>query len=104
VTDPRNLTTTRSIDYNQSYRPTVNRSPDSGATSVAYDVLNNVIQQKDAKGQTTAYQYDALSRLIQETRADGQVVTYGYDSGPNGIGKLTSVADPSGTTSWRYDA
>jgi RHS repeat-associated protein len=104
VSDPRNLTTWRTLDTNLSGPPTATISPDSGRTTVAYDSANNVIQKKDDKGQTTAYQYDALNRLIQETRADGQVVVYGYDSGPNGIGKLTSVADPSGTTSWRYDA
>jgi RHS repeat-associated protein len=104
ATDPRNLTTWSAIDAGPSARPTVTTSPDSGKTTITYDPANNVIRKKDAKEQITDYQYDGLNRLTRETRAEGQIVAYGYDGGPNGIGKLTIVADPSGTTSWRYDA
>jgi RHS repeat-associated protein len=31
-------------------------------------------------------------------------IRYGYDGGANGIGRRTSMTDPSGSTSWTYDA
>lgn len=101
VTDPRNLATTYSTDAlgNVSHQ----QSPDTGGTNKTYDAAGNVATSTDAKGQSTSYQYDALNRLTQITRADSSVVTFQYDQGLNQRGRLTTMSDPSGTTTWVYD-
>src|SRR5262249_31146261 len=35
--------------------------------------------------------------------ADGTAITYQYDQGTNGIGHLTGMTNPGGTTRWAYD-
>jgi len=35
---------------------------------------------------------------------EAQTVTYTYDTGTNGIGRLTSVSDSSGSTTFPYDS
>lgn len=79
-------------------------SPDTGITTYSYDKAGNVVSQTDAKGNTTAYQYDALNRLVLITYQDSTTTRYDYDTGTNGIGRLSSVTDPTGTTQWTYDA
>ncbi|MBI3621120.1 MAG: RHS repeat-associated core domain-containing protein [Nitrospirae bacterium] len=54
-------------------------------------------------GQTTTFTYDALNRVTLKQLADGTSVTYLYDTAPNGIGRLASVTDSSGGTSFQYD-
>jgi len=44
-----------------------------------------------------------LNRLTRISFADGKVVTYQYDQGTNGIGRLTTMTDASGSTTWTYD-
>ena len=101
VTDPRNLVTTYTVDGlgNQ----TALTSPDTGKTTKTYDAVGNVQTSTDAKGQTTTYQYDALNRITSISYADGKVITYQYDQGPNGIGRLTQMTDPSGSIQYSYD-
>jgi RHS repeat-associated protein len=81
-------------------------SPDRGTVRYVYDPAGNLTQQTDARGIVSSYTYDALNRL---TRIDypGSVedVTYTYDSGTNctfGIGRLCSVVDESGSTTYGY--
>ena len=101
VTDPRKLVTSYTIDGlgNQ----TAISSPDTGATSASFDAAGNLLSKTDAKGQTTQYQYDALNRLTRIRYADGNTISYLYDQGPNGIGRLSRITDPSGATQYRYD-
>ncbi len=54
-------------------------------------------------GQTTRHAYDALNRIATSIYADGSTVTYSYDTCKHGIGRLCSLSDVSGTTSWEYD-
>jgi YD repeat-containing protein len=35
---------------------------------------------------------------------EAQTVTYTYDTGTNGIGRLTSMSDSSGSTTFTYDS
>ena len=79
-------------------------SPDTGVTTANFDGDSNKLRTVDARGKTTTYVYDALNRLTQATFADGQGVSKTYDVAPNGVGQLSSVTDPSGTTSFTYDA
>ncbi len=58
--------------------------------------------------QVVQYGYDALNRVTAATFSGATAfnITYGYDAtagGNFGIGRLTSVADRSGTTAIRYD-
>ncbi len=46
--------------------------------------------------------YDALNRITQIAYPD-ETVTYAYDACANGIGRLCSVSDRTGTTAWTYD-
>ena len=102
VTDPRSLATVytpNALGDNSKIS-----SPDSGDTLSTFDNAGNVLTSKDARGQTTTYQYDALNRLTKTTRNDGTVITFAYDQGSNGIGRLSTMTDPSGTIAWQYDA
>ncbi|HID48336.1 MAG TPA: hypothetical protein EYP40_01780, partial [Chromatiales bacterium] len=54
-------------------------------------------------GQTTTYQYDALNRVVRADYADGESHVYSYDTAINGIGRLASITDSSGSTRWDYD-
>jgi len=73
----------------------------------------NVCRKMDGRSITTTYTYDALNRLTGKIYSDGTThsVTYSYDQSSangltitNGIGRLTSMTDGSGTTAWSYDA
>ncbi|ATQ66729.1 sugar-binding protein [Methylosinus trichosporium OB3b] len=102
VTDPRGLTTR--YTNNLLDLPDAIASPDTRLTSKTYDAAGNVLTSTDALSQTTTYLYDQLSRLVKTTYADGSIATYVYDQGDYGIGRLTSVTDSTGTTSFAYDA
>ena len=102
VTDPRNLLTKYTPNALGDNAKTT--SPDSGDTISTFDNAGNVLTRKDARSQTTSYQYDALNRLTKTTRNDGTVITFTYDQGANGINRLTTMTDPSGSTAWVYDA
>jgi YD repeat-containing protein len=101
VTDPRGLAT--SYAYDGLNDVTSLTSPDTGITAKTYDAAGNVLTSKDARGNTTHYIYDALNRITRKTFADGASVAYQYDRGPSAIGRLTSVTEASGVTTWTYD-
>jgi RHS repeat-associated protein len=63
----------------------------------------NLKTRTDARGVTVTYQYDAGNRLTRIFYGD-QTVTLTWNSCANGVGRLCSVADGSGTTSYTYDA
>ena len=54
----------------------------------------------DARGKTTTYSYDAFIRVTKAPFADGRAIVYHYDQGAGGIGRLTSMSEPTGTTTW----
>jgi RHS repeat-associated protein len=78
-------------------------SPDRGIINWTYDVAGNRISQVDGRNVAVSFSYDALNRLIQETYPDNSTVSYQYDTAPNGIGRLASVTDFSGNTSFAYN-
>jgi RHS repeat-associated protein len=101
VTDPRNLAT--NYTYDGLDDQTSIASPDTGATTTTYDAAGNLATSRDANGNTTTYSYDALNRVIRQTLASGVVISFQYDQGTNGIGRLTTMTDPTGATSWAYN-
>jgi RHS repeat-associated protein len=82
-------------------------SPDTGLTSYSHDEAGNRLTQTDAREVITTYTYDALNRLNSVSYPDTNLnISYTYDENDDsqfGVGKLTSQADNSGTTQYRYD-
>jgi RHS repeat-associated protein len=94
--------------------------PDSGRWTYGYDAAGNLRWQDDPKpGQHVQFCYDAIDRVTKRyvfTNADfpqalttcafGATVEYEYDSAtdPYGIGQLSVVEDPSGSTWFTHDA
>lgn len=99
VVDPRGNATTYDYDgFGQLWRQV---SPDSGTTSFAYDATGLLQSMTRASGVQTVYGYDGLNRLVSTT-AGGLVQQATYDNCTNGAGRLCSVADATGTTSYSY--
>ena len=80
-------------------------SPDTGTTTYAYDEAGNLKTRTDAKGTATGFEYDPLNRLVKMDFPTDQDITYTYDETgvPYGIGRLTTMADASGTSRYSYD-
>jgi RHS repeat-associated protein len=104
VTNARGKTT--SYVYDELNRLTSITDPNSRTTYFYYDAASRLIKRKDARSLVTKYFYDAGSRLIRvehwnssETTLADQV-TYQYDA----VGNRTQMVDPTGTTSYSYDA
>ncbi|MBV8518134.1 MAG: RHS repeat protein [Acidobacteria bacterium] len=109
VTDPNgNVTSYAYDDFGEMRTQT---SPVTGITTYAYDKAGNVTSTTDANGATTSRTYDALGRLLtaesSRTGLDTETVTYTYDqdlcSAGNGIGRLTTMSDPTGDTTYCYE-
>lgn len=110
VTDPKNLATV--YVYNGFNELTSQSSPDTGSTAFTYDPTGNMLTKTDARGVTSTYTYDALNRVTTISypayQSDpAETVTYTYDgtamSCTNGKGRLCSLTDKTGTTSYSYD-
>ena len=103
VTDPSGLTTT--YNYDGLGNLISQTSPDTGTTTYTYDEAGNRLTQTDARGITVNYSYDVLNRLTHVSYPDTSLnVTYNYDQGTYDIGKLTSIGDTNGTTTYTYNA
>jgi RHS repeat-associated protein len=100
VTDANTNTTT--YKYDDKGRVYQVLSPDTGTTTYAYDPAGNLISKTDAKGVTISYSYDALNRLRTIDYPTDVDTVYTYDTCLNGKGRLCSMADASGTTSYEY--
>jgi YD repeat-containing protein len=84
-------------------------SPDAGTTTSVRDARGLVTQATDGRSVVTNRTYDNASRLLTETypAATAENVTYAYDSiagSANGKGRLTSITDQSGSTTFTYNA
>jgi len=95
--------------YDELSRKVFMHDPDMGDWTYAYDTVGNLTLQTDAKAQQIHFQYDALNRQVQKdfgtqkTLGTGDMV-YTFDGvTSNGIGRLTNVADSSGTSTFYYD-
>ena len=100
VTDDNGHLTTYVFDDNGRVRQTI--SPDTGATAYSYDAAGNLISRSDAKGVTIAYEYDYLNRLTKIDYPDDADTIHAYDACTNGKGRLCSLTDASGSTSYEY--
>jgi RHS repeat-associated protein len=83
-------------------------SPVTNTTSYQYDAAGNLDTTVDSDGRTTTRTYDAVGRVLTATAVcnDTEVVTWTYDdatTGAHGIGRLSSMTDPSGSTTYAYE-
>jgi RHS repeat-associated protein len=107
VTDARsNATTYVRNGWGDIIRET---SPDRGVTDYVYDARGLMTQRTDARGQVTNFSYDGLGRMTSRSfpGASAETITWSYDAtatGNKGAGRLTGIADPSGTAAYTYNA
>jgi len=95
------------------------QDPNTGFWLYVYDDNNNLVAQTDARGVQIGFRFDALNRLVEKKLladprpSTGQAVgrflaTYTYDevdpaTRPYATGKLTTLRDLSGMTSFYHD-
>jgi len=102
VTDPRGLVTRYKRN---AFGDAVSRSsPDTGTTQYTYDWAGRLQSEQSATGLVVSYGWDSLDRMVWRSSSTGEVERLFYDESPNGVGRLTRVADASGQTSFEYDA
>lgn len=99
VTDPRGLVTVYTHDGLGHLLRQV--SPDTGATSFGYDGYGRPSSITRADGVQTTYGYDGISRRTTVS-AGGLTQTFAYDACTNGLGRLCSDSDATGSTSYSY--
>ena len=107
ATDQRGLVT--SYVHNGFGQAIQQSSPDTGVTVFEYDTAGRRTRRTDARGVVTDWTYDDLGRTLTMSfpASPAENVTYAYDDatvGWYGIGRMASVTDDSGSTSYRYDA
>jgi RHS repeat-associated protein len=85
--------------YNTTNRLTRKEDGLGNAYKYSYDGAGNIISEKSPNNQTKTFVYDNENRLIQIHYPDSSQVIYSY----NNNGNLTSMTDPTGTTSYVYD-
>lgn len=93
-----------SLGRKTSVMPGITSYPVTETTHYAYDAAGNVRTVTQA-GRSVTYTYDALNRVLQKTPQGETPVDYIYDETDvlNGVGRLTSLSDASGTTRYAYD-
>ena len=84
-------------------------SPDAGTSTYVRDLRGLVTQATDGRGIVMNKTYDTAGRLLTEVTpaAVAENVTYAYDSitgSAFGKGRLTSITDQSGSTTFTYNA
>ena len=100
VTDANNNATTYKYDDQGRVYQVI--SPDTGNTTYQYDPAGNLTRKTDAKGISIAYIYDAANRLTKIDFQTDTDIIYVYDTCLNGKGRLCSMSDASGTTTYVY--
>lgn len=108
VTDPNgNVTTYVFDDFGQMIQQT---SPVTGVTTYSYDQEGNLLSTTDANGAVTTRTYDALGRILTGTSTrsgvPAETVSWSYDDASAGIfgnGRVRSMTDPSGSTTYAYE-
>ena len=105
VTDPRNLTTSYTVDGLGNINNV--SSPDTRSTGYTIDEAGNIKTVVDARGKTKTFQYDALDRVTLIEYQSGVPSQFEYDGGPGGsvaeAGNLTKITDESGSTVFNHD-
>lgn len=93
--------------YDNVGRVTQVTSPDTGITTYDYYPDGTIHYRTDAKGVMATFSYDSSARLTGVTfpdPADDRSYSYDNVSSSFGLGRLTGMADPSGSTVYHYDS
>lgn len=81
-------------------------SPATGTKTIYRDEAGNIVREINSDSQEVERKYDELNRLkrVIYRESASENVDYEYDGvGVNGIGRLTSVSDESGSKNFEYD-
>lgn len=107
VTDARLITTNF---VRNGFGETIREeSADIGIIDYVRDARGLVTQMTDARGTIINYTHDADGRLLSEAAPSDPslTITYSYDDvtgGNEGVGRVTSITDASGSQAYVYDA
>jgi RHS repeat-associated protein len=107
VTDPNGNVTT--YDYDDFGRMIRQVSSVTGTTTYGYDAAGNLTSSVDANGAATTRSYDAVNRVTLASATKGgstETTTWVYDDPTANSyrrGRLSSMTDPTGTTTYSYD-
>jgi RHS repeat-associated protein len=111
VTSPRGLVSgfNTSYTYDAFGELLAQVSPDTGATTYDYSqwLSGAKIVKTDAKAHAVTFNYDSLYRVKSQIANGTKDITYTYDdatAGHNGIGRLASFTDSSGSSTYQYDS
>ncbi|MFC7418678.1 RHS repeat domain-containing protein [Iodobacter arcticus] len=99
VTDPEGFKTSYSYNGFDDLIKLV--SPDTGTSSYTRTASGQIQAYTDARKKTATYTYDDLGRVRSVDFGDG-INAFTYDTSL--VGKVASITNPSGSTSYRYDA
>lgn len=77
---------------------------DRGCSAMSYDAAGRITSRTNGNGQTLTWAYDSVGRMIAKNYPDGSQVVWTYDEAGHGagVGRITSVSDPSGSESLTY--
>jgi RHS repeat-associated protein len=98
--------------YDGLGRRTALDEPTVGKYAFAYDATGNLVERRRPDGSAQRFTYDLAGRLLSEDwDGDGKVdatqtwdVRPGRESDRNGVGELARAEDPSGSSTFEYDA
>ncbi|MCP4277825.1 MAG: hypothetical protein GY779_15880 [Gammaproteobacteria bacterium] len=102
------------ITYDSEGRKIAMDDPDMGRWHYEYNVLDQLVKQRDAKGQSTWFDYDLLGRKVTryesgpgQGKSAGRKTTWTYDNAQGrGVGKVAKVlgGDLKFQSKHQYDA
>lgn len=90
------------VEYDNLGRKRKVIDSNSGTWLYTYDKANNLTAQTDPAGNTTTFTYDDYNRLVGKNTGT-ETVSYSYDDSSTGMGRMVSIGDSSGTTTYAYD-
>ncbi len=106
MTDPNGNVT--QFEYDDFDRRIKTISPVTGVSTQEYDEAGNIVRSTMANGTVWEMTWDAAQRMLVQTAARSgaatETITWTYDgSAPFARGRVSSMSDPSGSSTWKYD-